>query len=105
MGNRKEKKKKQLPEKLKDKIARLTSMPAEDGASTLGVELRTSLEKTYENFLLAEARLESARKEYTLAKGNAKVAETELRAAHKQTKKLLKKQVAQAESGKRKKKK
>jgi len=47
-------------------------MPAEDGASTLGVELRTSLEKTYENFLLAEARLESARKEYTLAKGNAK---------------------------------
>ena len=37
MGNKKEKKKKQLPEKLKDKIAKLTSMPAEDGSSTLGV--------------------------------------------------------------------
>lgn len=101
----KDKKKKKLPEKLKDKIARLTAIPGEDGSQNLGVELRTSLEKTYENFLLAEARLESARKEYVLAKGNAKVAETELRAAHKQTKKLLKKQVAQAESGRRKKKK
>lgn len=76
-------------------------MATEDGSTALGVELRTGLEKTYENYLLAEARLESARKEYSLAKGNARVAEAELRVAHKQTKKLLKKQVDQAESAKK----
>ena len=103
----KEKKKRKLPEKLKDKIARLTALPGESDSQTLGVELRTRLEKTYENYLLAEARLESARKEYDLAKGNARVAEAELRIAHKQTKKLLKKQteLAETEEKKRKKKK
>lgn len=101
----KEQKKKKLPEKLKDKIARLTALPDEDGQQTLGVELRTSLEKTYENYLLSQARLESARKEYNMAKGNARVAEAELRIAHKQTKKLLKKQTELADAKKKKKKK
>ena len=88
----KDKKKKKLPEKLKEKIGRLTALPMEENSPGIGVEFRTSLEKTYENYLLAEARLNSAAREYAQAKGNARVAEAELRVAHKQAKKLLKKQ-------------
>lgn len=69
----KDKKKRQLPNKLKDKITQLTAIASDDGAPTLGVELRSGLEKTYENYLLAEARLNSARNEYMQAKGNTRV--------------------------------
>ncbi|MFO1470830.1 MAG: hypothetical protein U1F27_07340 [Turneriella sp.] len=100
----KDKKKKELSGKLKDKIAQLTGLASGDGAPTLGFELRTSLEKTYENYLLAEARLQSARNEYLQAKGNASVAEDELKLAHKQAKKLLKKQTESAKPAKKNKK-
>lgn len=85
-------KKKNLAEKVKEKIEQLRLVHEENGGVTVGVEVQKNLEKTLESHLLANARLESAKKEHDVAKANEAVAAAELRSAHKHIKKLLKKQ-------------